>query len=97
MADPQDGYPDSPAEDLDPGPDTLESLSDADRDVAGEHRHEPEGRRPEGSIEDEDARGDAHDADDVANTTATPHVLGGGRGDAANFNDNEAEWSRERS
>jgi hypothetical protein len=97
MADAQDGYPDSPAEDLDPGPDVIESLVDADREVVGEHRHELEGRRPEGSIEEEDARTDAHDVDDLANTQATSHLGGGGPADAPNFNDNEAEWSREPS
>jgi hypothetical protein len=98
MAEPEDGYPDSPPEDLDPGPDQFESLDDADRELGEEHRFEPEGRRPEGSLEDEDQRLDAHDADDLANSQWTPQILGGKpRVDEPNFNDNEADWSRDRS
>lgn len=96
MAETEDGYPDSPEADLDPGPDEVESLDEADREAGDEHRHLPEGRRPEGSIEDEDRRGDAHDADEVADSQAREHLLGGRGSDTANFNDNSADWSRSR-
>src|ERR1700737_560405 len=98
MTDVDEGYPDSPAEDLDPGPDVIGSLDEADREMSSEHRHELPGRRPEGSPEEEDQRLDAHDADDLANTQWTPHVMGGASPvDQPNFNDNEANWSRDRS
>ena len=90
------GYPPSPPGDLDPGPAQVESLEDADIEREREDHFEPEGRRPEGSPEDEDRRLDAHDAEEVADTQSRDH-LGGGRGpqDRPNFNDNVAEWSRE--
>jgi hypothetical protein len=92
------GYPDSDPSDLDPGPDEFESLEDADRETEAEGEVGRRGRRPQGSIDDEDARGDPHDADELADTQAVPH-LGGGRGrqDRPNFNDNVADWSREKS
>lgn len=50
-----EGYPPSSAADLDPGPDTSESLEEADRESRAEQRVSPEGRGPDASSEDEDA------------------------------------------
>jgi len=78
MAGPYDeGYPPSAEADLDPSPGLglSESLDEADREAGDEHRTEPEGRRPDGSIEDEDRfeDGDRVDDDEVR------HQLAGGR------------------
>ncbi len=77
MAGPFDeGYPPSSEADLDPGPDLTESLDDADRDARAEHHFAPEGRRPDGSIEDEERFEDADRVDDAN----SHHQLAGGRG-----------------
>jgi len=79
MAGPYDeGYPPSSESDLDPGvgPHLSESLEEADREVGEEHRIEPPGRRPDGSIEDEDRYEDADRVDD----DEFRHQLAGGRG-----------------
>lgn len=66
MAGPYDkGYPPSTEADLDPGPGASEPLEEADREVGDEHRAEPEGRRPDGSLEDEDRFEDADWVDDA--------------------------------
>jgi len=78
MANPYDeGYPPSAEADLDlgPGPGLSESLEEADREVGDEHRIGPEGRRPDGSIEDEDRFEDADRVDDAE----FRHQLAGGR------------------
>lgn len=76
MAGPFDqGYSPSSAADLDPGPDLTESLANADRDASDEHRFAPEGRRPDGSIEDEERFEDADAVDDAD----SHHQLAGGR------------------
>lgn len=65
MGNPYDeGYPPSGKADLDPGPGLSESLDEADREVSDEHRTRPEGRLPDGSIEEEDRLEDAGQADD---------------------------------
>ena len=69
------GYPVSSDADLDPGPRPADSLEDADRDAADEHRFTPEGRRPDGSIEDEERFEDADGVDDAD----ARHQLAGGR------------------
>jgi hypothetical protein len=58
-----EGYPASDESDLDPGPDTNESLGDADRAAGQEHRFEPAGRGPDGSANDEERLVDADDVD----------------------------------
>lgn len=93
-----EGYPESAAEDLDPGDDVVESLDDADRELSAAHTVEPEGRRPEGAVQDEDRLEDAHDADEVDDAESREHIQGGsGPVDRSNFNDNTADWSRSRS
>lgn len=69
------GYPASSEADLDPGPQLAESLEDADRDAGDEHRFTPDGRRPDGSIEDEERFEDADRVDDAD----SHHQLAGGR------------------
>ena len=71
-----EGYPPSSEADLDPGADVTESLEDADRDARSEHRFAPEGRRPDGAIEDEERFEDADRVDDAN----SHHQLAGGRG-----------------
>ena len=94
MADQPDleGYPDSPPDELRPER-TPESLEDADREAGGEGEVEPEGAPPE-TGDREEALADAPDADQLAAMEL------GGQGsrpeDAANFEDNAADWSRER-
>jgi len=70
-----EGYPPSAEADLDPGLGLSESLEEADREVGDEHRTSPEGRRPDGSIEDEDRFDDADRVDDAE----FRHQLAGGR------------------
>jgi hypothetical protein len=72
-----EGYPRSSQADLDPGPDPglSESLDDADRAAGDEHRVALEGRRPDGSIEDEERFEDADGVDDAESR----HQLAGGR------------------
>jgi hypothetical protein len=75
-ADPdEEGYPQSSEADLDPGPGPSESLGDADRAAGDEHRVAPEGRRPDGSVEDEERFEDADGVDDAESR----HQLAGGR------------------
>jgi hypothetical protein len=61
-----EGYPLSSEADLDPGPDLRQSLDEADREAGNEQRFVPEGRRPYGSIEDEDRDEGAGNADEPA-------------------------------
>jgi hypothetical protein len=76
MAGPYDeGYPPSTEADLDPGSGLNEPLEEADREVGDEHRTGPEGRRPDGSLEDEDRFEDADRVDDAEFL----HQLAGGR------------------
>lgn len=76
MSGPYDeGYPPSTEADLDPGPGLSEPLEEADREVGDEHRTGPEGRRPDGSLEDEDRFEDADRVDDAE----FRHQLAGGR------------------
>lgn len=86
------GYPDSPPEELTPEQPPL-SLEDADREVREEGEVTPPGQAPEPG-DREEAFGDSLDADQLA------AIEVGGQGsrpeDAANFEDNAAEWSRER-
>jgi hypothetical protein len=49
-----EGYPPSSDADLDPGPDTAESLDDADRAAAGEQRVALEGHGPDESTSDDE-------------------------------------------
>ena len=95
----EDGYPDSPPEDLVPDEPDV-SLGDADREQSDEGRADVEER---GGIdergatddsEDEDRLGDSPDADQLA---AAEYSNGGSRSeDQANFDDNSAAWSRDR-
>lgn len=70
-----EGYPSSTEADLDPGPALTTSLEDADREVGREQRHALEGRRPDGSIEDEEHIENGDAIDDVESL----HELAGGR------------------
>lgn len=87
----EDGYPDSPPEDLrNITPDvTAES---ADRVLEEEGMVTPTGEEPDGDPNREDAFFDAHDADELG----AAEVQGSGRPvtDEANYGDNAAEWSR---
>ncbi|MDQ6855963.1 MAG: hypothetical protein M3Z57_02665 [Candidatus Dormibacteraeota bacterium] len=87
-----EGYPDSAREDTTP-PGPVESLEDADRELESEGEVSPQGAQPDLG-DSEDAFSDAPDADqlaalEVGNQGSRPE-------DAANFEDNAAEWSRER-
>ena len=53
-ADLDEGYPASSEADLEPGPDTSESLDDADRAAGDENRVQPEGQGPDESMDDND-------------------------------------------
>ena len=75
VGDDDDRYPRSSESDLDPGPDLTESLDEADRAASEEQRVAPEGRRPDGSIEDEERFEDADGVDDAESR----HQLAGGR------------------
>ncbi len=86
------GYPDSPPDELTPE-EAPESLEDADRELADEGEVSAPGAAPDLG-DREDAFNDAPDADqlaavEVGNQGSRPE-------DAANFEDNAAEWSRER-
>ncbi|MDQ2960309.1 MAG: hypothetical protein M3R48_04575 [Candidatus Dormibacteraeota bacterium] len=89
-----EGYPDSAPEDLEPDAPAL-TLEEAEREVEAEHEVSPDGAPPPDSTEREDRFGDSPDVDQLA---AQELGNGGSRPeDAANFADNAAEWSRERS
>ena len=76
MAGPYDeGYPRSSEADLDSDPGLSESLDEADREAGDEHRVALEGRRPDGSVEDEERFEDADGIDDAE----SHHQLAGGR------------------
>jgi hypothetical protein len=88
-----EGYPDSPPEETTP-PEPPESLEEADRELEDEGEVSPRGAQPDLG-DREEAFNDAPDADqlaalEVGNQGSRPE-------DAANFEDNAAEWSRERS
>lgn len=88
----EDGYPDSPADELTPEEPAV-SLEEADRVIAQEDQPGPPGAGPA-----EDEPGDElFDAPDVDQLAA---IEMGSRGshpvDAPNFEDNEAEWSKDR-
>jgi len=88
-----EGYPDSPADELTPLEPTL-SLEFGDREREEEGEVTPPGAGPSEDGPDEDRLAGSPDADQLAAIE-----LGGGgsrRGDAPNFEDNAAEWSRER-
>ena len=88
-----EGYPDSPADDTTPDQPPV-SLETADREAEREDEVSPAGAAPSGDTADEDRFADSPDADQLAaielgNAGSRPE-------DAANFEDNAAEWSRER-
>jgi hypothetical protein len=88
------GYPSSPADELTPLEPPL-PLERGDRELEKEGDVTPPGSAPPPDSPDEDRLADSPDADQLAAT----EVGGGGSapGDAPNFEDNSAEWSRERS
>ncbi len=87
-----EGYPDSPREELRPQQPPV-SLDLADRGIAGEGEVTPAGAPPPAD-DLEDALADSPDADQLA--AAELGDQGSRPQDAANFEDNAAEWSRER-
>jgi hypothetical protein len=87
-----EGYPDSPPEETIP-PEPPISLDLADHELELEGEVEPRGAAPEAD-ESDDAFSDVHDADELAQLElgrSSPRPP-----DKPNFNDNAAEWSRER-
>jgi hypothetical protein len=88
-----DGYPDSPPEETMPTQPEL-SLEEADRELEEEAEVSPRGAAPDLG-DREDAFSDAPDADQLAAVEVGDQ--GSRPEDAANFEDNSAEWSRERS
>jgi hypothetical protein len=88
-----EGYPDSPSEETIP-PEPPQSLEDADRELEAEGEVSPPGAQPDLG-DREDAFNDAPDADQLA--AAEVGNQGSSHEDRANFEDNAAEWSRERS
>jgi hypothetical protein len=87
-----EGYPDSPSEETTPSQ-PPESLEEADRELEGEGEVGPTGAQPDLG-DREDAFNDAPDADQLA--AAEVGNQGSGPEDAPNFEDNAAEWSRQR-
>ncbi len=87
-----EGYPDSPREELRPQQPPV-SLELADRGIAGEGEVLPGGAQPPPD-DLEDALADAPDVDQLAAAELGDH--GSRPEDAANFEDNAAEWSRDR-
>jgi hypothetical protein len=87
-----EGYPDSPADELTPE-EPLLSLESADRELRDEGEVAPSGAAPDPGDRAE-ALGDAPDADQLAALEVGDQ--GSHPEDAANFEDNAAEWSRER-
>lgn len=74
MARPLDeGYPRSSDADRDPDSDSQQSLDEADHDARKEQRFVAEGRRPDGSIEDEDRFEGSGDAADEADEAESSH------------------------
>jgi hypothetical protein len=88
-----EGYPDSPPEETTPEQLPI-SLESADRELEEGGEVSPAGAAPEPD-DREDALSDAPDADQLAAAEVGGH--GSRPEDAANFEDNAAEWSRERS
>jgi hypothetical protein len=88
-----EGYPDSPPEETTP-PEPPVSLESADRELEDEGEVSPRGSAPDLG-DREDAFNDAPDADQLAEAEVGSH--GSRPEDAANFEDNAAEWSREHS
>jgi hypothetical protein len=88
-----EGYPDSPPEETTPEQPAI-SLESADRESEEEGEVSPQGAAPEAD-DREDSFNDAPDADQLAAAEVGSH--GSRPEDAANFEDNAAEWSRERS
>jgi hypothetical protein len=87
-----EGYPDSPPDETTPEQPPI-SLESADRESEDEGEVTPQGAAPEAG-DREDAFLDAPDADQLAAAEVGSH--GSRPEDAANFEDNAAEWSRER-
>lgn len=87
-----EGYPDSPREETTPEQPPV-SLDSADREIEDEGEVRPQGAAPDPGDRG-DAFNDAHDADQLAAAEVGSH--GSQPEDAANFEDNAAEWSRER-
>jgi hypothetical protein len=87
-----EGYPDSPRDETTPEQ-PLVSLDSADRELEDEGEVRPEGAAPDPG-DREDAFNDAPDADQLA--AAEVGNQGSQPEDAANFEDNAAAWSRER-
>ena len=88
-----EGYPDSPIEETTQFEPPI-SLESADREVEEEGEVEPRGAAPPQDEVPDDDFADAPDVDQLAaaelgNTGSRPE-------DAANFEDNAAEWSRRR-
>jgi hypothetical protein len=88
-----EGYPDSPPDELTPEQAEL-SLESADRELRDEGEVAPPGAAPDPG-DREEALGDAPDADQLAALEVGDQ--GSRPEDAANFEDNSADWSRERS
>jgi hypothetical protein len=88
-----EGYPDSPADELTPEQPPI-SLESADRELRDEGEVAPPGAAPDPG-DREEALADSPDADQLAALEVGDH--GSRPEDAANFEDNAAEWSRERS
>ncbi len=87
-----EGYPDSPADETTPSQPPL-PLEAADRELEEEGEVTPQGSAPDLG-DREDAFNDAPDADQLAAIEVGNQ--GSRPGDAPNFADNAAEWSRER-
>jgi hypothetical protein len=87
-----EGYPDSPREELIPEQPPL-PLDVADHELAAEGEVTPPGAAPDPG-DREEAFGDSPDADQLAAIEIGDQ--GSRPEDAANFEDNAAEWSRER-
>lgn len=88
-----DGYPESPAEELCPEQPPT-SLEEADRELEAQDTVTPPGTPPPDALQREDEFSDQPDADQLG---ANEYGAAGKRpGDAANFEDNTAEWSRAR-
>jgi hypothetical protein len=89
-----EGYPDSPEDELTPLEPPI-SLELGDRELEEEGEVSPRGAAPAEDSPSEDQLADSPDADQLA---AAELGSGGSRpGDAPNFEDNAAEWSREKS
>ncbi|MGH7721867.1 MAG: hypothetical protein ACRENL_03385 [Candidatus Dormibacteria bacterium] len=87
-----EGYPDSPSEETTPAEPAI-SLESADRESEEEGEVSPAGAAPEAG-DREDAFADSPDADQLAAAELTGP--GSRPEDAANFEDNAADWSRRR-